>query len=370
MIKAPSLFWWGIFTGVIGMLFYANFREPQILFDALPAYQWIKFSTSPIILPRYASEWFPSFLHVVGMSLFTAGLLGTAGKRWLVIPICWLAVDLAFEFGQATETLGVLSYGNFEWMDVTALIVATIFSILWLFQHNQKAIIKPTKSQFAIPLAVVVGSGMMLGSYQSATVDQKARYICTYPDQSEAICAIEPIYLDWESFRGEKQVSFSAENSNALTQAYIDAGSRVEEFIGLENSGKIYLYQHYMFIISELRGVYIFDNTNREAPVYLGFVHVNGASDVLIHQGMLVVAALTDLVLIDFNNLNSISTQELALSYPDYNRLSPQATIFAKFSDSTEEYESVYLDYEIGLVIGYKNADGKSFYFWPLEELL
>ncbi|MGY5453198.1 hypothetical protein ACVFI8_19975 [Agarivorans sp. MS3-6] len=370
MIKNPNLFWWGVFTGVIGMLFYANFREPQILFDAIPAYQWIKLFETPIELPRYASEWFPSFLHVLGMSLFTAGLLGTEKKRWLTIPLFWLIVDLGFEFFQASTQFGVLSYGNFEWMDVAALFAATLVSCVLLRGHHAPISSKVNSTRFAAPLAVLVGSSMMLGSYENKSVDELSREICTYPDQSQAICAVEPLYLDWASFRANRHISFSAENANPLTQSYVDGGAAIQEFVGLEHSGKLYLHQDLMFVVSELRGVYVFDNSDSSTPAYLGFIHVTGASDVLIHKGMIVVAALTDLVMIDLNDLNNLVTDELALERPYYDNLIPQGTIFAQINEATEEYQAISLDHEYGLVIGYKNAEGKPFYFWALEDLL
>lgn len=369
MLQSPRHFWLGMAVGLLGLLFYANFRQTEILFDLIPAYGWLKFTPEPFVLPIWLSEWIPSFLHVIGMSLFSAGFFGTSGKRYWQIPISWLLIDLVFEVMQAGGAQGLLSHGHFEWVDLLAMVAGAGVSIRLLkpltsVESEESA---PRHAPMAAATALGVGAFMMLGSYVQEDTTALATDQCTYPDESVTICAIEPIYLDWELWRAAPLLSFSAENANQTTQPFIDQGAEISEYHGLENPGRIYSYQGLLLIVSQLKGVYLFDNRDRANPTYLGFLNLLGTADVAVSEGYLYVTAFTDVLVINLNDLTQVERNSDLLPYPYPDLWIPEGTLFANLIDGVDdEYERTSIDQSRGVVIGYRNKLGDEFFFWDL----
>ncbi|WP_437918896.1 LVIVD repeat-containing protein [Sphingobacterium sp. LRF_L2] len=70
----------------------------------------------------------------------------------------------------------------------------------------------------------------------------------------------------------------------------------------LEKTGKIYLYQNFLFINEPLKGVHIYNNANPSSPVALSFLNVPGNVDMAINDGMLYVDSYMDLLTFDIHN--------------------------------------------------------------------
>ena len=86
----------------------------------------------------------------------------------------------------------------------------------------------------------------------------------------------------------------------------------------LEEPGKIYVYGDYVFINDRYRGFHVFDNQNPADPVNLGFVKVPGSLDIAVKEGVLYVDNATDLVAIDYNDMqNPVVTERLTNVFPE-----------------------------------------------------
>jgi hypothetical protein len=73
----------------------------------------------------------------------------------------------------------------------------------------------------------------------------------------------------------------------------------------LQHPGKIYVYQHYLLVVEQLRGIHLFDNSNPASPLPLGFLQVAGNSDMAIRGNTLYVNHLQDLVALNITNFNT-----------------------------------------------------------------
>lgn len=344
----------GIFLGFIGLLYYANFRQPPIYFDRIGIFSLFQLTEEIIYLPWYIDEWIPSFLHIIGMSLFCYGLFTPSKLNQIRIPLFWLATDLIFEFTQAGNGSFILFMGNFEWVDVVALFAATIVSI-WLLSLEKQQFRTHQYKKAAGTIAVLVGSYTMLGSYLSQ---------CTYPDGSVDLCQVTPIYMSFSIVRGGDEIYFNPQNANEATQRWIDEGYETANFRLIKNPGKIYLWQEYLFINDRLQGVHIFDNTHPESPKHLAFIKVLGSQDMVIHNKVLYIDSYTDIVAIDLSEFNQTSSDALPivplfrnrdlLELPDYDDWLPGGSYFLD-ADPNQ------------LIIGYQTESNRKFYFWQDE---
>lgn len=344
MITSPRFFGAGILLGIIGCLFYANFREPLILFDSIPVFQVFSFVEQPILLPNAISEWIPSFLHIIGMSFFTAGIMRVNKNNYWQIPVAWLVIDIVFEGLQYYQNTNILTWGNFEWVDIiamtiSAIITLVIFKSAYQDDHIEQTHYSPRRSvgkSLASVTAFSVGAFMMLGSYSAIN--------CFFPDNTLGNtigeCEVEPVYLSWEKIR---------ESGKLLSKEF---GEDYQH--PLKNANKIYTYQHLLLINEKRTGVHIFDNTNPEAPEYLDFISLIGNQDMAIKDNYLYLDSFTDLVIFDLNSPTKDPIRKNnVFVFPDAYSGLPFNVTFNRLINDTE-----------GVVIGYKKLTGEKFYFW------
>jgi hypothetical protein len=79
-----------------------------------------------------------------------------------------------------------------------------------------------------------------------------------------------------------------------------------EENIPLENPGKIYFKDDYIFIIEELKGIHVYDNHDPSSPVEKSFVKVPGVVDMVIAGNFLYADSFVDLVVLDVSDAENI----------------------------------------------------------------
>jgi hypothetical protein len=79
-----------------------------------------------------------------------------------------------------------------------------------------------------------------------------------------------------------------------------------EKNVELTNPGKIYYKDKYIFIVEELKGIHVFDNTNPSSPVKKVFVKLPGVVDISISGYILYADSYVDLVVLDVENIDNI----------------------------------------------------------------
>lgn len=80
----------------------------------------------------------------------------------------------------------------------------------------------------------------------------------------------------------------------------------VEQGNDLKNIGKIYYKDSYIFIVEELKGIHVFDNTNPASPVNKSFVKLPGVVDISIAGNILYADSFVDLVVLDVQDIENI----------------------------------------------------------------
>lgn len=102
----------------------------------------------------------------------------------------------------------------------------------------------------------------------------------------------------YHEFKGNAPVYMSYETLRSAVTAEADHD--------LKHPGKIYFKDDYIFIIENLEGIHVYDNSNPSAPVHKAFVNVPGAVDISIAGYVIYVDSFVDLVVLDAEDINDI----------------------------------------------------------------
>jgi len=144
--------------------------------------------------------------------------------------------------------------------------------------------------------------------------------------------------------------------------SYSDLREAVEirQNVDLENPGKIYYKDNYIFIVEELKGIHVFDNTDPSSPVKKAFVTLPGVVDISISGYILYADSFVDLVILDVQNIDNIHEVARVRDILPYT-----------VPPTDNEYPMAYVDEERGVVIEWevKTIREKIYnepYPWPI----
>ncbi len=108
----------------------------------------------------------------------------------------------------------------------------------------------------------------------------------------------------------------------------------------IEEAGKIYTYNNYIFVNDEFKGVHIIDNTNPETPSAIAYLKIPGNIDISIKNNYLYADSSIDLLVFDISNINGIQPVERledVFSVYDYQiPLEAQEVNFNNFDSNTQ----------------------------------
>ncbi len=100
----------------------------------------------------------------------------------------------------------------------------------------------------------------------------------------------------------------------------VRAGFKIAGPRELNNTGKIYLYDHYLFINEAGEGVHIIDNNDKNNPVIKKFITIPGNFDIAVKENVLYADSYLDLLAIDISDLDNIKLLERLVNvFPNYN---------------------------------------------------
>ena len=73
-----------------------------------------------------------------------------------------------------------------------------------------------------------------------------------------------------------------------------------------KKTGKIYIYNDYLFINEPGEGIHIYNNINPGTPVNIAFIQIPGNVDLAIHNNVLYADSFIDLLAFDISNISNI----------------------------------------------------------------
>ncbi|MDQ1296429.1 MAG: hypothetical protein QG611_407, partial [Bacteroidota bacterium] len=127
--------------------------------------------------------------------------------------------------------------------------------------------------------------------------------------------------------------------------SYADLRSAVtmKEDIPLNNPGKIYFKDNYIFVVEELKGVHVFDNVNPASPVKMVFVQIPGVVDISISGNKMYADSFVDLVVLDVEDINNIVEAGRVKDVLPYT-----------VPPVDNEFPTAYIDQEKGVVVDWE----------------
>lgn len=78
----------------------------------------------------------------------------------------------------------------------------------------------------------------------------------------------------------------------------------------IEEPGKIYVYQDYIFVGDVDSGIHIIDNSDPKSPKAIKFIEIPGNEDISVKDNFLYADSATDLVIFDISDINNVSIIE------------------------------------------------------------
>jgi hypothetical protein len=126
----------------------------------------------------------------------------------------------------------------------------------------------------------------------------------------------------------------------------------------LAKPGKMYFKDGYIFIIEQMKGIHVIDNSNPSSPQNLSFIEIPGTVDIAIKGQTLYTDSYVDLVALDLSDMTNITEvyrNEGVLPYilPPYD----------------EEYPVAKIDEDKGVVINWevkKVKQSPEYYYYPM----
>ncbi len=116
----------------------------------------------------------------------------------------------------------------------------------------------------------------------------------------------------------------------------------------IEQAGKIYAYNNYIFVNDVNKGVHVIDNINPKAPKAVKYIRIPGNEDISVKDNFLYADSATDLLVFDISDINSIAlTERLEDVFKVYDFLIPaEADVI--------NYES--FNFETEIIVGWTIA--------------
>ncbi|MGB0167020.1 MAG: hypothetical protein ACPF8V_09220 [Luteibaculum sp.] len=93
----------------------------------------------------------------------------------------------------------------------------------------------------------------------------------------------------------------SAYSPISYSRSDLDKSVQLQDARNIENSGKIYVFNHLLFVGEKRKGFHVFDNTNPAEPQKIKFLQVLGCTDVAIRNNVLFFNQATDLITVEYS---------------------------------------------------------------------
>lgn len=117
----------------------------------------------------------------------------------------------------------------------------------------------------------------------------------------------------------------------------------------IQQLGKIYYKDNFMYVVERLKGIHVIDNTDPTTPTPVKFIKVAGAKDIAMKNNYLYTDNATDMVVLDVSNLEDIKVVNRIDGIYDE---SQQA--YPEFAEEGTFFECV--DASRGVVVGWQSV--------------
>lgn len=163
-----------------------------------------------------------------------------------------------------------------------------------------------------------------------------------------------------QSCQDETYVRYTANSPVYMSYSDLRNAVKTVEPQPLENPGKIYFKDNYIYINEYMKGIHVYDNSNPADPKQVSFIEIPGNVDMAIRKNFLYADSYIDLVVMDISDLKNpkeIDREDSIFEYtlPKYD----------------EDYELAQIDQKKGVVIDWEVKEVKELvrhesYYYPI----
>jgi hypothetical protein len=291
--------------------------------------------------PEFLTSSLPSLLFVMYMSAFSYAVSAHV-SRALNHILLWLVL------GSISEGLQGFAWmpGTFDVLDMIGLFLGGLLAIQILPRTNEVSINQKDRTRkttleygrYTKPLKTLAGIFSVSLFYISV-----AGSYCDMDDEGHcksSYIKVEPIFLAVDTIRQPIAIEYGD------TQR-------------LESTGKIYVYDKYLFIVDEYEGIHVFDNENAAEPVRIAYIPIIGVTDVSINSGYLYSNSYMDLIAIKLSDVlaNSLTESSIIRHHDYFERVSYTDIIRLPYIAKERFHARLRSDDEI--VIGFVTDSGE-----------
>ena len=87
-----------------------------------------------------------------------------------------------------------------------------------------------------------------------------------------------------------------------MTRADLEASFAIEPARIIEKPGKLWVYNNFILLIEQYRGIHVIDNSNPNNPQRIAFLRIEGCTEIAARQGILYANNAVDLIGVKANS--------------------------------------------------------------------
>lgn len=127
-----------------------------------------------------------------------------------------------------------------------------------------------------------------------------------------------------------------------MSKAAFRSSVKVESPQPIEEAGKIYAYNNYIFVNDKFKGIQVIDNSNPSSPKAIAYIKILGNKDLSVKNDYLYADSATDLIVFDVSDINKIKAiARLEDVFSAYDFQIPEGADYTDFGDFNNNDEII-----------------------------
>jgi hypothetical protein len=104
----------------------------------------------------------------------------------------------------------------------------------------------------------------------------------------------------------DPDIKYSSYTPIVMNRSQLEQSSKIQNALALQDPGKIYFRNPYIFVNEKYKGIHIIDNSNPASPQNIQFINIPGNVDMAVKGNTLYADNSVDLLVLDISQINDI----------------------------------------------------------------
>lgn len=111
--------------------------------------------------------------------------------------------------------------------------------------------------------------------------------------------------VNWGNNRDDRDFQSDVYKPVVVTRTVLENSVVTQASQNTVSAGKIYIKDNLMFLNEKNKGFHVFNYTDAQNPIKMGFIKVSGATDLSIRNNLLYINQAVDLITIEYFPINN-----------------------------------------------------------------